>query len=398
MSGGAGSAGGSGGMGQQPMGNAGAQPGGGGFGPGVTNFGGGSPFGMQQQQPYGMQPMQNPFGGQQLGPDQIPGYGMNQFQQQQQMQNPNGPSQPTPMQMPQPGSQTPAWAGGYLSQQQQQPQQPSYMNNPDFQAYQKQEQDLGRQLQEYTQKSPLYQQLQDLNGKMRGFQQPQQGQMQNPYGNIDQMQQQRNMQDQARQQRMYQQATQDDMRAAVMPNQSGYQGQMGDTGFRAMPAVMPQQPDPRMRDALTLYTPETYGRRGQQPGPESVAPEFGNYGRIDNRMGMPDYGRGGYGGGRGAFGGRMGGGFGGRGGYGRQMPQQDYGYGQMQNQMQQQAQFGQQQRQQYGGLDALQQYLQPPSYRPPVVAPQPLNPGLTAPPPPPPPSGSDGGYTPPAPF
>ena len=349
MSGGAGSAGGSGGMGQQPMGNASARPydptGGApqqstnqsNFGQGMnTMFGGGSPFGMQQQQPYGMQQMQSPFGGQQLGPNQSPGYGMNQFQQQQQMQNPNGPSQPTPMQMPQPGSQTPSWAGGYLGQQQQQPQQPAYMNNPDFQAYQKQEQDLGRQMNEYMQKAPMFQQLQDLQGKLRGFQQPQ-------------------------------------------------QGQMGDTGFRAMPAVMPQQPDPGMMDALTLYTPGTYGNQ-----------------RIDNRMGMPDFGgRGGYGGGRGAFGGRMGGGFGGRGGYGRQMPQQDYGYGQMQNQMQQQAQFGQQQRQQYGGLDALQQYLQPPSYRPPVVAPQPLNPGLTAPPPPPPPppaSGSDGGYTPPAPF
>ena len=93
MAGGAGSVGGSGGMGQQPMGNASAQPQGGpfgggmgggqqssGFGPGVNNFGGGSPFGMQQQQP---------------------------------MQNPNGPSQPTPMQMPQTGSQTPSWAGGY---------------------------------------------------------------------------------------------------------------------------------------------------------------------------------------------------------------------------------------------------------------------------------------------
>jgi len=383
MSGGAGSVGGSGGYGQQPMGNASARPydptGGApqqstnqsNFGQGMnTMFGGGSPFGMQQQQPYGMQQMQNPFGGQQLGPNQSPGYGANQ--QQQQMQNPNGPSQPTPMQMPQ--AQTPSWAGGYLGQQQ--PQQPSYMNNPDFQAYQKQEQDLGRQMNEYMQKAPMYQQLQDLQGKLRGFQQPQQGQMQNPYGNIDQMQQQRNAQHQTQLQSAWQQATQDDMRAAVMPQQ----GQMGDTGFnRAMPAVMPPQAtQDAMLDQMTLYSPETYGNQ-----------------RIDNRMGMPDFGgRGGYGGGRGAFGGRMGGGFGGRGGYGRQMPQQDYGYGQMQNQMQQQAQFGQQQRQQYGGLDALQQYLQPPSYRPPVVAPQPLNPGLTAPPPPPPPpppSGSDGG-------
>jgi len=334
MAGGAGNIGSAGGMG-----NASAQPQGGPFGGsmgGGQQSGGGSPFGMQQQQ----QPMQNPFGGQQLGPNQSPGYGMNQFQQQQQMQNPNGPSQPTPMQMPQPGSQTPSWAGGYLGQQpmqnpfgqmgalsspgyganqqqqlgpnqspgygmnqfrQQQQmgqlgaanqmpepmgQRPAFLDNPDFQAYQKQEQDLGRQMNEYMQKAPMYQQMQELQGKMRGFQQPQQGQMQNPYGNIDQMQQQRNMQDQARQQRMYEQATQDDMRAAVMPNQSGYQGQMGDTGFRAMPAVMPQQPDPGMMDALTLHSAETYGNQ------------------------------------------RMGGGFGRRGmggGYGQQMPQQAMG-------------------------------------------------------------------------
>jgi hypothetical protein len=239
---------------QPYMNNLGGGMGGGqqssGFGPGVNNFGSGSPFGMQQQQP-----MQNPFGGQQLGPNQSPGYGAAEFQQSQQM--------------PQQGGQRPA-----------------FLDNPDFQAYQKQEQDLGRQMNEYMQKAPMYQQMQELQGKMRGFQQPQQGQMQNPYGNIDQMQQQRNMQDQARQQRMYQQATQDDMRAAVMPNQSGYQGQMGDTGFRAMPAVMPQQPDPGMMDALTLHSAETYGNQ------------------------------------------RMGGGFGRRGmggGYGQQMPQQAMG-------------------------------------------------------------------------
>jgi hypothetical protein len=179
------------------------------FGQGMnTMFGSGSPFGMQQQQP-----MQNPFGGQQLGPNQSPGYGAAEFQQQQR---------------------------GVLGQggQQQMGQRPAYMDNPDFQAYQRQEQDLGRQMNEYMQKAPMYQQLQDLQGKLRGFQQPQ-------------------------------------------------QGQMGDTGFnRAMPAVMPQQPDPGMMDAMTLYTPETYGNQ------------------------------------------RMGGGFGRRGmggGYGQQMPQQAMG-------------------------------------------------------------------------
>jgi len=299
-------------MGQQPMGNASAQPGGGVPSyaqPYMSNFGfqnqgggmgnasaggsqGGSPFGMQQQQPYGMQQMQNPFGGQQLGPNQSPGYGMNQFQQQQQMPQQQDRSSMgqlgAPNQMPQPMGQ-----------------QPSYMNNPDFQAYQKQEQDLGRQMNEYMQKAPMYQQLQDLQGKLRGFQQPQgqQGQMgQNPYGNIDQMQRQRDMQDQARQQRMYEQATQQDM--YQMQRDQATQGDM-----RA--AVMPQQPGSE-QVASEIGIGDFMQR--QLPGP-----------RIDNRMGMPDFGgRGGYGGGRGGYGGGRGGyggGFGGRmgGGYGGQM-------------------------------------------------------------------------------
>ena len=358
MSGGAGSAGGSGGMGQQPMGNAFAQPGGGipsyaqpymnNFGGGMGNasaggFQGGSPFGMQQQQPYGMQQMQNPFGGQQMGALSSPGYGMNQFQQQQR---------------------------GVLGQggQQQMGQRPAYMDNPDFQAYQKQEQDLGRQMNEYMQKAPMYQQLQDLQGKLRGFQQPQQGQTQNPYGNIDQMQQQRNMQDQARQQQMWQQATQEDMRAAVMPPQTTQDDAMRTAlGHPPLSSSKMGMPDYGSEQVASDFSDSSfYGGRGQQP-----------------EIGIGDFMR------RQLPGPRMGG----RGGYG-QRPQQDYGYGQMQNQMQQQAQFGQQQRQQYGGLDALQQYLRPPSYRPPVVAPLPLDPGLTnpkppPPPPPPPPPGFD---------
>lgn len=87
-----------------------------------TMFGGGSPFGMQQPS-YGMQ---NPY-----------------------------------MQQPQP-----------MPQQQ----QPSYQSNPDYQAYQTQMNDLSRQMDDYVKKAPMYQQLQDLQGKMRGFQQPQ-GQM-----------------------------------------------------------------------------------------------------------------------------------------------------------------------------------------------------------------------------
>ena len=351
-------------MGQQPMGNASAQPGGGvpsyaqpymnNFGGGMGNasaggFQGGSPFGMQQQQPYGMQQMQNPFGGQQLGPNQSPGYGMNQFQQQQQpnqlqsfeqyratprmqdqqfrsreqqlqedqkgyeayknnfgqpqgqqqLQNPNGPFQPTPMQMPQPMGQRPA-----------------YMDNPDFQAYQKQEQDLGRQMNEYMQKAPMFQQMQDLQGKMRGMAQPQQGQMGqmgqmgNPYGNIDQMQQQRNMQDQTRLQSAWQQATQEDARRGMTVDMPPPPGTFGD--MRA--AVMPQQPG--SEQVASEIGIGDFMRR-QLPGP-----------RIDNRMGMPDFGgRGGYGGGRGGYGGGRGG-YGGGGGYGGRMGGGGYG-GQM---------------------------------------------------------------------
>lgn len=157
MAGGAGSVGGSSGMGQQPMGNAYAQPSGGSFGGGY----GGSPFGMQQQQPYGMQQMQNPYinsmpgpssaggyMGQQTAMSGSPPYGMYQSRQQ--------PPEPTQVAQPMP----------------QQPQQPAYQNSPDYQAYQTQMNDLSRQMDEYVKKAPMYQQLQDLQGKMRGFQQP----------------------------------------------------------------------------------------------------------------------------------------------------------------------------------------------------------------------------------
>ena len=66
--------------------------------------------------------------------------------------------------------------GGFYGQQPQpmqnpfQPQQPSYMQDPEFQGYQTQVQDLNRQMQEYMQKAPMYQQLQDLQGKMSGYQ------------------------------------------------------------------------------------------------------------------------------------------------------------------------------------------------------------------------------------
>jgi len=60
-----------------------------------------------------------------------------------------------------------------------QPQQPSFMQDPEYQGYQTQAQDLQRQMDEYMRKAPMYQQLQELQGKMAPFQQRyQQQQMQ----------------------------------------------------------------------------------------------------------------------------------------------------------------------------------------------------------------------------
>ena len=232
MSGGAGSVGGSGGMGQQPMGNASAQPGGGGFGPGINNFGGGmgnasaqpynsgaptqatTPTNMgsamgtmfgtlgqpagnasAQPQPFGMQPMQSPFQAPQqpsprgeisaqpavLNPSEFTRY-LGGQQTDSQMGMPPGMQNQTQSQMQtQMGEMAQrAMPGGQLgvlnqmAQPMPQPmgQQPAFLDNPDFQAYQKQEQDLGRQMNEYMQKAPMFQQIQDLQGKMRGMAQP----------------------------------------------------------------------------------------------------------------------------------------------------------------------------------------------------------------------------------
>jgi len=279
MAGGAGNIGSAGGMG-----NASAQPQGGPFGGGMAQpYNSGAPQqstnqstpGMQMPQPgsqtpswaggyLGQQPMQNPFG--QMGALSSPGYGAAEFQQQQrgvlgqggqQMGQQQGPIRQDMSSMGQPGApnQMPEPMG----------QRPAFLDNPDFQAYQKQEQDLGRQMNEYMQKAPMYQQMQELQSKMRGFQQPQQGQMQNPYGNIDQMQQQRNMQDQARQQQMWQQATQEDARRGMtmdMPQGGGFGPRMGGGfGRRGMGGGYGQQMPQQAMGLQGLYS-MLQGRRG----------------------------------------------------------------------------------------------------------------------------------------
>ena len=64
--------------------------------------------------------------------------------------------------------------GGQFGQPMQnpfQPQQPSFMQDPEYQGYQTQANDLQRQMNEYMQKAPMYQQMQDLQNKMAPFQQ-----------------------------------------------------------------------------------------------------------------------------------------------------------------------------------------------------------------------------------
>jgi hypothetical protein len=78
--------------------------------------------------------------------------------------------------------------GGQFGQPMQnpfQPQQPAFMQSPEYQGYQTQMQGLQQQMNDYMQKAPMYQQLQDLQGKMQGYhdnyaRQQQQQMMQRP--------------------------------------------------------------------------------------------------------------------------------------------------------------------------------------------------------------------------
>jgi len=67
----------------------------------------------------------------------------------------------------------------------QQPGRPAFMQSPEYQGYQTQMQGLQQQMNDYMQKAPMYQQLQDLQGKMQGYhdnyaRQQQQQMMQRP--------------------------------------------------------------------------------------------------------------------------------------------------------------------------------------------------------------------------
>ena len=63
------------------------------------------------------------------------------------------------------------FGGGYgraFAEPQVMPQQPAFLQDQEFQGYRQQADDLSKQMNEYMQKAPMYQQLQDLQGKMRG--------------------------------------------------------------------------------------------------------------------------------------------------------------------------------------------------------------------------------------
>ena len=126
----------------------------------------------QQQPNLGQQPTQETFQEQQQAL-QAMRRSSGGFGGPQSMQNPFQPQQPF---------------GGQFGQSMQnpfQPQQPAFMQSPEYQGYQTQMQGLQQQMNDYMQKAPMYQQLQDLQGKMQGYhdnyaRQQQQQMMQRP--------------------------------------------------------------------------------------------------------------------------------------------------------------------------------------------------------------------------
>lgn len=108
--------------------------------------------------------------------------------------NPFGPPQAITQQAPTQYAQSIGTMGGFGGNlgtagqfQSQQPQQPAYFSNPEFQGYRTQYEDLNRQMNDYMRAAPMYQQMQELQTKMRSFEQPQaqmmpqQAAMQNVY-------------------------------------------------------------------------------------------------------------------------------------------------------------------------------------------------------------------------
>lgn len=161
---------------------------------------------QQQQQPNSSMvaeeyPTQS-FGDMQYRPQQQPEMMMSDMRYRPERQQPFGGQFGQPMQNPF------------------QPQQPSFMQNPEYQGYQTQAQNLSRQMDEYMKKAPMYQQLQDLQNKMAPFQQRHQ-----------QQEMQRMQQMQAMQQRQFQQPS--PFRRGQFQQPAGIQGLMGMLGGRS---------------------------------------------------------------------------------------------------------------------------------------------------------------------
>jgi len=154
---------------------------------------------------------------------------------------------------------------------QQQPQRPAFLDNPEYQGYQKQAQDLNNQLNDYTKQSPIFQQLQDLQGKLRGFESPQQQQTSLPPGTMVALSREEAQRlNQAQQTQQSPNAGYGEVRAAVMPegyattmpvDDSGmgrgeYQGMSQDERIHAQKYGMPSTQNPNV-----LYTPDHYQQR-----------------------------------------------------------------------------------------------------------------------------------------
>jgi len=134
--------------------------------PSFTN----SPFGMSQQSMGGQMrspmPSYGGFGG------QMPGFAQNDNMARlgQILKGSSGPTGEAPSGFNQ--QQTPQPLGQPFGMQNPfQPPQPAFMQDPEFQGYDTQMKDLHRQMQDYVEKAPMYQQIQDLQKKMSGFQQ-----------------------------------------------------------------------------------------------------------------------------------------------------------------------------------------------------------------------------------
>ena len=227
---------------------------------------------QQFQNPYGppqMQQMYTPYS--QMDQNQF-GFQQPQafrdYQQQQQARMFQNPYQQNPYQNPYLGN-------AQMNQQPQQPPRPAFLDNPEYQGYQKQAQDLNTQLNDYTKQSPIFQQLQDLQGKMRGFESPQQQQTQQPpnegSGEIRTavMPQEGTPEYQQRMQNMSQAER---MRAALDDSgmgRGGYQGMSQDERIRLQQYGMPSTQNIR-----SIYTPDHY----QQQQPRGMTMDMPQYG------------------------------------------------------------------------------------------------------------------------